>query len=241
MAHAARAARDRRRSPPRRATAAPWWCSTRAMAASTPARSASQQTIEKDVVWPSRGELKAKLEATGQVRVVMTRDSDVFISLGERVRMAQAQQREPVRLDPRRYADGEPRGARTDRLHQLRPRLGRRIGPRSPKRKTAPTALAGIELPEDDRGGRRHSRRPDAARDAHLFAPVRPDAGRADQAASKLNKNPHRSAGFRVLRAPDVPSVLVELGYLSSKIGRRTAQARRHGAKRRRIRSRPRC
>ena len=35
--------------------------------------------------------------------------------------------------------------------------------------------------------------------------------------AGKLNKNPMRSAGFRVLMAPDVPSVLLELGYLSSK------------------------
>jgi N-acetylmuramoyl-L-alanine amidase len=34
---------------------------------------------------------------------------------------------------------------------------------------------------------------------------------------TKANKNPHRSARFRVLRAPDVPSVLLELGYLSSK------------------------
>jgi N-acetylmuramoyl-L-alanine amidase len=35
--------------------------------------------------------------------------------------------------------------------------------------------------------------------------------------AATLNKNPHRSAGFMVLKAPDVPSVLLELGYLSSK------------------------
>jgi N-acetylmuramoyl-L-alanine amidase len=35
-------------------------------------------------------------------------------------------------------------------------------------------------------------------------------------AAGRLNKNPRRSAGFRVLKAPDVPSVLLELGYLSN-------------------------
>ena len=34
--------------------------------------------------------------------------------------------------------------------------------------------------------------------------------------AGHLNKNPQRAAGFRVLKAPDVPSVLLELGYLSN-------------------------
>ena len=33
---------------------------------------------------------------------------------------------------------------------------------------------------------------------------------------ARLNRNPERSAGFKVLQAPDVPSVLLELGYLSS-------------------------
>jgi N-acetylmuramoyl-L-alanine amidase len=36
------------------------------------------------------------------------------------------------------------------------------------------------------------------------------------QKIARLNKNPERSAGFKVLKAPDVPSVLLELGYLSS-------------------------
>ena len=38
---------------------------------------------------------------------------------------------------------------------------------------------------------------------------------------AKLNKNARRSAGFRVLKAPDVPSVLLELGYLSSDVDTR--------------------
>ena len=37
------------------------------------------------------------------------------------------------------------------------------------------------------------------------------------KASVRMHKNPLKSAGFRVLKAPDVPSVLVELGYVSNK------------------------
>ena len=32
-----------------------------------------------------------------------------------------------------------------------------------------------------------------------------------------MTRKPHRFAGFRVLKAPDIPSILLELGYISSK------------------------
>ena len=35
--------------------------------------------------------------------------------------------------------------------------------------------------------------------------------------AARMHKHPLKSAGFRVLKAPDVPSVLIELGYVSSR------------------------
>jgi N-acetylmuramoyl-L-alanine amidase len=35
--------------------------------------------------------------------------------------------------------------------------------------------------------------------------------------AARLHKHPLKSAGFKVLLAPDVPSVLLELGYMSTK------------------------
>ena len=52
---------------------------------------------------------------------------------------------------------------------------------------------------------------------------------------ARMHKHPLKSAGFKVLKAPDVPSVLIELGYVSSKVGLEAAHLRRlAGADRRR-------
>jgi N-acetylmuramoyl-L-alanine amidase len=77
-------------------------------------------------------------------------------------------------------------------------------------------SVAGVELPEDKSG----------VSDILIDLARRETLGFSVQFArlaisdmrgfARLIKNPHRYAGFRVLKAPDVPSVLIELGYLSN-------------------------
>ena len=62
------------------------------MAASIRALRRPASVVEKDLVLSFAQRLKKKLEADGRYRVLMTRDQDVFISLGDRVRAARAAQ-----------------------------------------------------------------------------------------------------------------------------------------------------
>ena len=57
-----------------------------------PGRGGLRRCVEKDLVLSFAQQLKKKLEDSGRYRVVMTRDQDVFISLGDRVRAARATQ-----------------------------------------------------------------------------------------------------------------------------------------------------
>jgi N-acetylmuramoyl-L-alanine amidase len=173
-------------------------------------------TVEKDVVLAFAQTLKNKLEAQGLVRVVMTRSSDEFVSLGDRVRVARAQEASlfvSIHADTVR-ASPEVRGLT---VYTNSDRASDAEAARLAESENRADQIAGVESEDDGeevsgilgdlltRETRTYS---------HLFA--RTLVGQIT-AASKLNKNPHRSARFMVLRAPDVPSVLIELGYLSSK------------------------
>jgi N-acetylmuramoyl-L-alanine amidase len=173
-------------------------------------------TVEKDVVFAFAQTLKAKLEAQGLVRVVMTRSSDEFVSLGDRVRIARAQNASlfvSIHADTVR-ASPEVRGLT---VYTNSDRASDAEAARLAESENRADQISGVESEDDGeevsgilgdlltRETRTYS---------HLFAKTL--VGQIT-AASKLNKNPHRSARFMVLRAPDVPSVLIELGYLSSK------------------------
>ncbi len=170
---------------------------------------------EKDVVFAVAQLLRAKLERSGRVRVVMTRDTDVFVALNERVRLgrqANAALFVSIHADSISGAS-EVRGMT---VYTGSDRATDAEAARLAESENRADSVAGVDEPETreevagilDDLTKRETRTYSA-----LFA--RTLVGRMD-AAGKVNKNPHRSAGFRVLRAPDIPSALVELGYLSS-------------------------
>jgi N-acetylmuramoyl-L-alanine amidase len=172
--------------------------------------------LEKDVVFAFARELKARLGQTGLIRVVLTREADSFVSLPDRVKIAQAH---GASLFVSVHADTlavspEVRGLTvyTNSEHASDAESARLA-----ETENKADALAGVETSdanEEVAGILSELTRRETRTYSHLFA--RTLVGQM-MSSSKLNKNPTRSAGFRVLKAPDVPSVLIELGYLSSK------------------------
>jgi len=170
--------------------------------------------IEKMVVLDFAKLLAAKLRATGRYDVVMTRDDDTFVTLGDRVKMARDDNAAlfvSVHADTLNEADvsGATVYTVSDKASDLQ-------AARVAEKENQADAAAGVEGQEEASGvsdilfdlTRRETRAY-----SHVFAHTLTNYWRV---AARLNKNPERSAGFKVLTAPDVPSVLLELGYLSN-------------------------
>jgi N-acetylmuramoyl-L-alanine amidase len=170
---------------------------------------------EKSITLASARELARQLEATGRYRAVLTRSRDVFVPLRERVARAR---RSHADLLLSIHADALP-----DR--DLRGLSVYTLSDRASDRETA--ALAERENRDDFVAGLKLSRQPreigaillDLARrqtNNRSLALAGSVVGELGRAVPLLDK-PHRSAGFVVLTAPDVPSALVELGCLSNR------------------------
>ncbi|GLK76125.1 N-acetylmuramoyl-L-alanine amidase [Methylopila jiangsuensis] len=171
---------------------------------------------EKDIVLAFARRLKEKLEASGERKVVLTRDDDSFISLPDRVKVAREH---AAALMISIHADtlSNPFGVRGATVYTLSDKASDREAERLAEKENRADLIAGLDLSDE----------PDEVAGILFDLTMRETRGfTADFArrlvkdlktAATLNKNPLRSAGFRVLKAPDVPSVLLELGYLSSK------------------------
>jgi len=170
---------------------------------------------EKDIVLAFAKRLKEKIEASGARRVVLTRDDDTFISLPGRVKVAREN---GASLMISIHADtlADPFGVRGATIYTLSERASDKEAERLAEKENRADLIAGVDLseePEEVAGILFDLARRETKAFTTQFAR---GLVKELKEAAKLNKNPLRSAGFRVLKAPDVPSVLLELGYLSS-------------------------
>lgn len=171
---------------------------------------------EKEIVLDFAKALRDRIVKGGKYRVVMTRDDDTFIPLAERVRIAQ---RHKAALFVSVHADALPRGGNSVQ--------GATVYTLSDKASDAEAAkLAEAENKADLIGGIDLAEEPADVADILIDLTRRETKAFSSRFAkalvqemrgvARLHKNPLKSAGFRVLKAPDIPSVLLEIGYVSN-------------------------
>jgi N-acetylmuramoyl-L-alanine amidase len=170
-------------------------------------------THEKRITLAAAQELKKHLESTKRCRVVLTRSRDTFVPLAGRVDFARRRQ---ATLFVSLHADSAP-GARGASVYTLSDRATDSLSAGLAQRENRADQRGGLRLPEVS---------PEVER--ILFSLVRQEtrAG-SDRMATQVVRslggevpllpNTHRQAAFAVLKAPDIPSVLVEMGFLSDR------------------------
>jgi N-acetylmuramoyl-L-alanine amidase len=173
---------------------------------------------EKSVVLEIARALRDKLAATGRYRTVMTRDGDTFVPLGDRVRIARELQ---AKLFISLHADSLSRRGNDDvrgaTVYTLSDKASDAEAQRLADDENRADLIAGLDLseePSDVAGILLDLAQRETKNFSAQFART---LGGAVAGAARMHKSPLKSAGFKVLKAPDVPSVLFELGYLSSK------------------------
>src|SRR5664280_990540 len=172
---------------------------------------------EKDVVLAFGVMLRDRLEKTGKYRVAMTRSDDTFIPLDERVRFARAHKASlfiSIHADSIPRSEGQAEGAS---VYTLSAHASDAEAARLAEVENKSDVIAGVDL----------SSEPNdvanilidlAQRETKAFSlQFAHDLVGEFKATTRLHMHPLKSAGFIVLKAPDVPSVLVELGYMSTK------------------------
>jgi len=173
--------------------------------------------LEKDIVLDFAQRLRDRIEKSGKYRVLMTRADDTFVPLGDRVRIARnagAALFVSIHADSLPHAEGDAQGAT---VYTLSETATDSEAARLAEKENRADVIAGVDLKSepDDVAGilidlAQRETKTFSVQFAHRLVGAMKEAAR-------LHKEPVKSAGFRVLRAPDVPSVLVELGYVSNK------------------------
>ena len=170
--------------------------------------------LEKNLVLDEALRLKKALQKRGYV-VHLTRDTDIYIPLRERVNIARGYQAD---LFISLHADSNPDSSVSGAsVYTLSESGSDKEAAALARKENQSDVIAGVDLSGEnspvasiliDLAQR------DTMNRSSRFAETA--VTQLSQATDILPREPHRSAAFVVLKAPDVPAVLIELGYLSN-------------------------
>jgi len=194
-----------------------------------PGASGVSGSYEKHITLAIARQLRDSLKRTGRYKVILTRERDIFIPLRERTAIARRAGADLfISLHADTFRDKKIRGAS---VYTLSERASSKEAQALAERENKADLIAGVDLSDKaddlsfillDMAQR------DTKNESSKFAEtlVKDISG-----SSRVLRNPHRFAGFAVLKAPDVPSVLIELGFLSNKYDERDLRSKKHRAK----------
>ena len=175
---------------------------------------------EKMVTLAVAKELRRQLEATGRYTVVMTRDSDVYLPLERRVEVARRANADLfISLHCDSISNARVRGST---VYTLSETASDKEAAALAAKENRADIIAGVNLDgeSDDVSNILIdlAQRETMNYSAEFAEMLVPSLGKA----LIMRTNSHRFAGFVVLKAPDVPSVLIEMGFLSNQQDART-------------------
>jgi N-acetylmuramoyl-L-alanine amidase len=160
-------------------------------------------------------ELKEVLLRDGRFRVVLTRDDDVFVPLETRTSVAREAEADLfLSLHADALAEGDAQGAT---VYTLDAEASDEASAALAERHDRDDLLAGVDLSEQD----------DVVAEVLMDMARTETAPRTERLAKavvatilateiRMHRRPHQTGSFSVLKSPDIPSVLLELGFLSS-------------------------
>ncbi len=170
---------------------------------------------EKNITLTLAKELQHRLRQNGHYRVLLTRSDDTFIALRDRVQFARDAQADLfISLHADSIHDTAVRGGTVYTLSQ---NASDKEAEELATDENKADVIAGVDLSGEN----------DQVTSILIDLAQRETMNHAASAAQLLvdelgrnvamHRNGHRFAGFRVLKSPDVPSVLIEAGYLSNR------------------------
>lgn len=184
---------------------------------------------EKEITLKVAQTVKRALEATGRYKVHMTRNEDVYVPLRKRYQIAEQVGAELfISLHADSNSDASLRGAS---IYTLSEKSSDREAAALAAKENRSDAIAGIDLSNQSDAVASfliELRQRQTMNESALFSETLiQEVG----VSTRLLRNTHRFAGFAVLKSPDVPSVLMELGYLSNRNDEKILRDPRHQEK----------